>query len=124
MEDFSYLLFTTKEEQSLINGWDVYEIQSSSADTIRTLDQLTHSFHQHHNSYGVGKLKYAGFYGIIPAVRSIVRFNMLNHPLLENLPSEFFSMFPYVITIVALVLFSGRSMAPKASGEIYDAGKR
>ena len=45
-------------------------------------------------------------------------------PLLENLPSEFFSMFPYVITIVALVLFSGRSMAPKASGEIYDAGKR
>ena len=85
MEDFSYLLFTTKEEQALINGWDVYEVQPSSADTIRTLDQLTHSYHQHHNAYGVGKLKYAGFYGIIPAVRSIVRFNMLNHPLLENL---------------------------------------
>lgn len=85
MEDFSYLLFTSKEEQTLINGWDVYEVQSSSSDAIRALDQLTHSYHQHHNSYGVGKLKYAGFYGIIPAIRAIVRYNMLNHPLLENL---------------------------------------
>lgn len=45
-------------------------------------------------------------------------------PLLSGMPSEFYSLFPYVMTIVALVLFSGKNGAPKASGEIYDAGKR
>ncbi len=45
-------------------------------------------------------------------------------PMLMGLPVEFYSIFPYVITIIALILFSGRSMAPKASGEIYDTGKR
>lgn len=44
--------------------------------------------------------------------------------LLSGLPTEFYSMFPYVVTILALVLFSGRNVAPKACGEIYDAGKR
>ncbi len=39
-------------------------------------------------------------------------------------PSEFFTMFPYIATVIALILFSGRAVAPKASGQIYDAGKR
>ncbi len=45
-------------------------------------------------------------------------------PLLSAIPSQFFSMFPYVLTIVVLVIFSGKSFAPKAGGEIYDPGKR
>lgn len=43
---------------------------------------------------------------------------------LASFPVEFYSIFPYVVTIIALILFSGKSAAPKASGEIYDSGKR
>lgn len=39
-------------------------------------------------------------------------------------PSEFLNMFPYVLTIVILVLFVGKSMAPKASGQPYEKGTR
>ena len=45
-------------------------------------------------------------------------------PFLATLPTEFFSMFPYVLTIIALVIFAGKSVGPKAAGEIYDTGKR
>ena len=45
-------------------------------------------------------------------------------PVLNQIPSEFFSCVPYVLTILALVVFSGRSVGPKASGQIYDAGER
>lgn len=43
---------------------------------------------------------------------------------LQALPQEAFYVLPYVLTIVALVVFAGRSVGPKAAGEIYDAGKR
>jgi simple sugar transport system permease protein len=43
---------------------------------------------------------------------------------LKGLPLEFFYLLPYVLTIIALVVFAGRSVGPKAAGEIYDAGKR
>jgi len=43
---------------------------------------------------------------------------------LSKLPGEFFYMLPYVLTIVALILFAGKSIGPKASGEIYESGKR
>lgn len=45
-------------------------------------------------------------------------------PLLAKLPSEFFAMFPYVVTVIALIIFSGKAVGPKASGQIYDAGRR
>lgn len=45
-------------------------------------------------------------------------------PLISNIPSEFFIAFPYILTVLALVVFSGKSSAPKAEGQIYDAGKR
>lgn len=45
-------------------------------------------------------------------------------PILNKLPSEFFSAIPYILTVVALILFSGKTVGPKAAGEIYDAGKR
>lgn len=43
---------------------------------------------------------------------------------LAGLPLEFFYMLPYILTIVALMIFAGKSVGPRASGEIYDAGKR
>lgn len=43
---------------------------------------------------------------------------------LKNIPSIFLNSFPYVITIVALVIFSNNSAGPKAAGEPYDVGKR
>ena len=39
-------------------------------------------------------------------------------------PSQILSMLPYVMTIVVLVLFVGRSVAPKADGVPYIKGSR
>lgn len=43
---------------------------------------------------------------------------------LRDMPNIFFNTFPYVITILALVLFSKNAAGPKAAGEPYDPGKR
>jgi simple sugar transport system permease protein len=45
-------------------------------------------------------------------------------PFLKGIPNEFFYLLPYALTIVALIVFSGKAVGPKAAGEIYDAGKR
>lgn len=45
-------------------------------------------------------------------------------PFLNGLPSEFFKLLPYVITMLAIVFFSKKQVGPKAAGEIYDSGKR
>ncbi len=45
-------------------------------------------------------------------------------PFLSGLPTEFFQAIPYVLTILALIIFSKKSVGPKAAGEIYDSGKR
>lgn len=45
-------------------------------------------------------------------------------PLLGRLPQDFFFLLPYLLTVAALVAFSGRSVGPRAAGEIYDPGKR
>ncbi len=45
-------------------------------------------------------------------------------PLISKLPYEFFSALPYVITIIALVIFSSKVVGPKAAGEPYDKSKR
>lgn len=41
-----------------------------------------------------------------------------------NLPSQILAMLPYVLTIVVLILFVGRSVAPKADGLPYEKGER
>lgn len=41
-----------------------------------------------------------------------------------NVPSTLLAMIPYVLTIIMLVLFVGRSSAPKASGVPYEKGQR
>ena len=43
---------------------------------------------------------------------------------LNQVPNIYLNTFPFVITIVALVLFSKNSSAPKAVGEPYDVSKR
>ncbi len=40
------------------------------------------------------------------------------------LPLEFFDSFPYILTVIALVVFSGKGVGPKSSGEPYDKGQR
>ena len=45
-------------------------------------------------------------------------------PALGSIPPVILKVFPYVITLIALVLFSKSSQAPKAAGEPFDAGKR
>lgn len=43
---------------------------------------------------------------------------------LNNMPNIIFNTFPYVATIIALMLFSKNAAGPRASGEPYDPGKR
>ena len=45
-------------------------------------------------------------------------------PELATVPPVILKTFPYVMTLIALVVFSKKSQAPKASGEVFDAGKR
>lgn len=45
-------------------------------------------------------------------------------PSLENIPPVALKVFPYIVTLIALIIFSKSSQAPKVSGEPFDAGKR
>jgi simple sugar transport system permease protein len=40
------------------------------------------------------------------------------------IPSQIITMLPYVLTLVVLVLFVGKAVAPRASGQPYEKGKR
>lgn len=54
----------------------------------------------------------------------VLSFFITDIPLLSQLPFEFFNAFPYAVTVIALVVFSSKSVGPKAVGEPYDKGKR
>jgi simple sugar transport system permease protein len=56
-------------------------------------------------------------------VSSALAVNVVNIKTLQFLPSEFFSALPYFITLITLVVFSGKDYAPRASGQPYDKGK-
>lgn len=45
-------------------------------------------------------------------------------PALNSMPPVILKIFPYVATLIALVIFSKSSQAPKASGEPYDVKRR
>jgi simple sugar transport system permease protein len=65
----------------------------------------------------LGASLFFGFSQILSVYSSSISF-------LSNLPYEFFYALPYVLTIIALVIFSGKAVGPKAAGEAYDKGKR
>jgi len=46
--------------------------------------------------------------------------NVFNIRKLDFLPSEIFNMLPYLITLLTLVIFSGKDHAPRAVGQPYD----
>lgn len=45
-------------------------------------------------------------------------------PELAVIPPIILKTFPYIVTLIALVIFSKSSQAPKAAGEPFDSGKR
>ncbi len=45
-------------------------------------------------------------------------------PTLAVIPGIILKIFPYVVTLVALILFSKSSQAPRAAGEAFEHGKR
>ena len=45
-------------------------------------------------------------------------------PGLKAIPEVILKVFPYVVTLIALILFSKRSQAPRAAGEPFDQGRR
>ena len=65
----------------------------------------------------LGATFFFGFAATLANVSQVV-------PELSKIPGLVLKAFPYVVTILALVLFSKTTQAPKADGEIYEAGKR
>lgn len=43
-------------------------------------------------------------------------------PALKAIPSQVFNIIPYLVTLIALIVFSGRDYAPKAVGIPYEKG--
>lgn len=48
----------------------------------------------------------------------------INMPILHSLPVEFLQALPYILTIVALILFSSKTVGPKSAGQPYEKGQR
>ncbi|MFZ5965740.1 MAG: ABC transporter permease [Bacillota bacterium] len=68
----------------------------------------------------IGVLLAGVFFGFSQAL-GVVAYQI---PFLNKLPQEFFWAFPYVLTIIALVVFSGKAVGPKAAGQPYEKGER
>jgi general nucleoside transport system permease protein len=68
--------------------------------------------------FGVlGATLFFGFASTIANVSQVI-------PELAVIPPIILKIFPYVVTLLALVIFSKSSQAPKAAGEPFDSGKR
>ena len=70
------------------------------------------------NSWGVF------FAGLFFGLSNVIALTSDNFAIFENVPKDIFFMLPYVLTIIALIITSGKSSGPKAVGEIYDEQKR
>ncbi|MEK5443068.1 MULTISPECIES: ABC transporter permease subunit [unclassified Fredinandcohnia] len=60
------------------------------------------------------------FFGIATTIANVSQVI----PELAVIPPILLKIFPYVVTLIALVIFSKSSQAPKAAGEPFDSGKR
>jgi general nucleoside transport system permease protein len=65
----------------------------------------------------LGATFFFGFAATLANVSQVV-------PAVSKIPGLVLKAFPYVVTILALVFFSKTTQAPRADGEIYEAGKR
>ena len=65
----------------------------------------------------LGSTLFFGFATTIANVSQVI-------PSLATIPPVVLKVFPYVVTLLALIVFSKSSQAPKASGEPFDHGKR
>ncbi|MDR0486804.1 MAG: ABC transporter permease [Treponema sp.] len=55
-------------------------------------------------------------------ISSSLAVSIININVLQFLPSEVFSALPYFITLLTLVIFSGKEHAPRAMGQPYEKG--
>ncbi len=60
------------------------------------------------------------FFGFASTIANVSGVN----PVFAAIPPIILKIFPYVVTLIALVIFSKSSQAPKAVGEPFDSGKR
>jgi general nucleoside transport system permease protein len=65
----------------------------------------------------LGATLFFGFASTVANVSQVI-------PSLAVVPPVLLKIFPYVVTLIALVVFSRSSRAPKAVGEHYDSSKR
>jgi ABC-type uncharacterized transport system permease subunit len=65
----------------------------------------------------LGATLFFGFASTVANVSQVI-------PSLSAFPPVILKVFPYVVTLIALVIFSKTSQAPKAAGEPFDSGKR
>ncbi|MDF9867025.1 ABC-type uncharacterized transport system permease subunit [Bacilli bacterium PM5-3] len=62
--------------------------------------------------------------GLFFGFSNVLAYSSDSFEIFKNVPKEIFFMLPYILTVLALVITSGKSSGPKAIGEIYDEGKR
>jgi len=65
----------------------------------------------------LGAAFFFGFASTLASVSQVI-------PAFAVIPGIILKVFPYVVTLIALILFSRSSQAPKAAGEAFDHGKR
>jgi ABC-type uncharacterized transport system permease subunit len=62
----------------------------------------------------------AAFFGMAKTVADLSKL----FSFLQDKPNIIFNTFPFVVTLIALIIFSKNAAGPKAAGEPYDVGKR
>ena len=65
----------------------------------------------------LGATMFFGFASTIANVSQVV-------PALATIPGVILKVFPYIVTLIALILFSKSSQAPKAAGEPFEHSKK
>ncbi|MFC4777231.1 ABC transporter permease [Paenibacillus sp. GCM10023252] len=68
----------------------------------------------------IGVAGAAIFFGFAQALRNFAQL----YEWSQSIPTEFFYMLPYLLTLIVLAAAVGRSTAPKALGQPYDPAKR
>lgn len=62
------------------------------------------------------------FFGFAKALATMSALNEFLKGL--NIPMQFYNLLPYLVTLIALAIFSKNAVSPKAAGEPYEPGRR